>query len=118
MLLMQRSQAIIHFKAGSLEDAAKKGKHLKHRVGRGHITGICRASLQRLRWCRPPPCYQKPALWPWPASQEQMVARPEVKFDLNAEIQNSKSTRIALLKIHPPHILSPARTTVGGEALR
>lgn len=56
---------------------------------------------------------QNPALWPWPASQEQMVARPEVKFDLNAEIQNSKSTRIALLKMHPSHLLSPARTTEG-----
>lgn len=34
MLLMWWSQAIIHFKAGSLETAAKKGKHLKHRVGK------------------------------------------------------------------------------------
>lgn len=29
MLLMGWSQAIIHFKAGSLENAAEKGKHLK-----------------------------------------------------------------------------------------
>lgn len=34
--------------------------------------------------------HHKPAPWPWPASQEQMVARPEVKFDLNVEIQKFK----------------------------
>ncbi|KAI9521497.1 hypothetical protein NQZ68_003650 [Dissostichus eleginoides] len=43
-----------------------------------------------------------------------MVSRPEVKFDLNAKIQNSKGVTIVLLKTHPPHILSPARNTAGG----
>lgn len=84
----------IHFKAGSLEDAAKKGKHLKHRVWRRHITGINWA-LEGLFIDLDG---SRTALWSWPASQEQMAARPGVKFDLNAEIQNSESTRIALLK--------------------
>ncbi|KAJ4942422.1 hypothetical protein JOQ06_012288 [Pogonophryne albipinna] len=44
-----------------------------------------------------------------------MVSRPEVKFDLNAKIQNSKGITIVLLKTHPPHILSPARNTAGDE---
>lgn len=79
MLLMQRLQAIIHFKAGSLEDEAKKGR-TPETQGRGKGTSqgyaeLYRASLQSLRGClllR----HQKPTLWPWPASQEQMVARP------------------------------------------
>lgn len=75
------------------------------------------ASLYSAEKWRPPPFYQEPALWTWPASQEQMVARPEGKFDLNVDIQNPKSTTIGLLKSYPPHFLSPAWTTVGGEAL-
>lgn len=73
------------------------------------------ASLWSLRWFQPLPFYPGPALWPWPASQEQMVARPEVKFDLNVEIQNSKTT-FALFKFPPRHL--PARITMGSTALR
>lgn len=112
MLLMWWSQAIIHFKAGSLETAAKKGKHLKHTVGkRVHQRDMLsnKASSWSLRWLQPLPFYWGPAPWPWPASQEQMVARPEVKFDLNVEIQNSESTTFALLVFSPHH---------GGGALR
>lgn len=47
-----------------------------------------------------------------------MVARPEVKFDLNVEMQNSKSTTFARLKFSPRHIISPAKVTMGGTALR
>lgn len=112
MLLMRRSQAIIHFKAGSPEDAAKKGKHLKHRVAREHFSRSCWA-IGLPHGGRDGvglfPFYHRPALWPWPASQEQMVARPGVKFDLNAEIQNSNRTTIALLTVYPPHMLSPCQ---------
>lgn len=44
-----------------------------------------------------------------------MVARPEVKFDLNVEIQNSKTT-FSLLKFSPRHL--PAGITMGRTALR
>lgn len=44
-----------------------------------------------------------------------MVAGPEVKFDLNVEIRNSK-TRFALLKFSPRQL--PARITMGSTALR
>lgn len=44
-----------------------------------------------------------------------MVARPEVKFDLNVEILNSKTT-FALLKFSSRHLL--ARITMGSTALR
>lgn len=63
-----------------------------------------KASFWSLRWLQPLPFYWGPAPWPWPASQEQMVARPEVKFDLNVEIQNSKSTTFALLIFSPHHV--------------
>lgn len=118
MLLMWWSQAIIHFKHNSLETAAKKGKHLKHRIGKGYRqrdVPSSEASLESLRWFQPLPFYRGPVPWPWPASQEQMVARPAVKFDLNVEIQNSKST-FALLKFSPHHL--PARITTGSMALR
>lgn len=117
MLLMWWSQAIIHFKADSLETAAKKGKHLKHRVGEGYVSGIWWAARPLFRvWDgSSQPFYPGPAPWPWPASQEQMVAGPEVKFDLNVEIQNSK-TRFALLKFTPRHL--PASITMGSTALR
>lgn len=118
MLLMWWSQAIIHFKHNSLETAAKKGKHLKHRVGKGYRQRdmpSSEASLESLRWFEPLPFYRGPVPWPWPASQEQMVARPAVKFDLNVEIQNSK-TAFALLKFSPRHL--PARITTGSTALR
>lgn len=87
-------------------------------TGWGEITGVFRAlwGLFIGPEMAPASCllYHKPAPWPWTASQEQMVSGPEVKFDPNAEIANSKSVGMALFKKSILFISPPAGPTAGG----